>query len=175
MSRTEIGRDLIEPVSMFARLLHAGSTLHAATNEVAQRHPHSLFHRIAIAVQHGSPYAEAVASVRPRDDDERLALFVLELAAQVGGDTPAQIDSLLDTLGTRRNARSERLAHASAALASTRLLTIVPFIALMFIVVSDRRMVHTYLGSTAGLACLVGGIVLNAVGRLWTRRMIGRP
>ena len=40
---------------------------------------------------------------------------------------------------------------------------------------SDRRILHTYVGSAAGVACVIAGLVLNAGGRLWTRRLIGRP
>lgn len=165
-------RDVVEWVSMLARLLRSGSTLHAALHEVAHRHPRSLAHDIVIALKQGSTLSEAVASVLPDNDDERLVQFVLRLATDLGGDVPAQIDSLLDTLGDRANARRDRVAHASTALASTRLLTVLPIVATVFIVADDHRMLHTYVSTSAGLACLIGGLVLNLCGRLWTRRLI---
>jgi len=166
---------LIEPVSMLARLVRAGTTLHAAIHDVAHRHPDSLFLDITLALANGVPLAEAVSTIESRNDDEQLVLFVLCLAAEIGGDVPAQIDSLLNTLGDRQSAHRERLAHASAALASTRLLTVVPFIAVTLLVMSDRRLLHTYVGSVAGIVCVVAGLLLNAGGRIWTRRLIGRP
>ena len=167
--------DLIEQVARLTRLVRAGTSLHSAVHEVAHNHPDSLFHRLVMALGRDLTLAAAVDTLDPTDDDERLAVLVLTLAARVGGDIAAQLDSLLTTLSEREQARRERKAHAATALASTRLLTVLPFATTALIVADDHSMLHTLFASPAGLVCIAFGAMLNLTGRLWTRRIITRP
>lgn len=167
--------DLIDQVARLARLARAGASLHSAVHEVAHRNPDSLFHRLVVALGRELTLAAAVETLHPATEDERLVVLVLSLATKVGGDVPAQLDSLLATLGEREQARRERRTHAATALASTRLLTVLPFVATALIVADDHRMLRTLFASPAGLVCISVGAALNGVGRLWTRRIITRP
>ena len=102
---------LIEQVGRLTHLVRAGTSLHSAVHEVAHSHPDSLFHQLVVALSRDLTLGAAVDTLDPADDDERLVVLVLTLAARVGGDIAAQLDSLLATLGEREQARSERKAH----------------------------------------------------------------
>jgi tight adherence protein B len=169
---------LTDQVSALARLVRSGTSLRSGVLEVAHRHPSSLFHRIASELTGDVTLDEAVSAVSATDpahgadDDSSLVLLVLGLASRLGGDTAAQLDSLVETLGAREQARRERRAHAATALASTRLLTILPVASLAVIALGDRQSIARALSSTPGLGCVCCGLVLNLAGRLWTRRII---
>lgn len=166
---------LADQVSMLARLTRSGSTLNSAVNDVAHRYPASLFHNIAIVLARGGSLAEATTDLSPRDGDERLVVVTLDLAARMGGDVSSQLDSLVEVLSSREQARTERRAHASTALASTRLLTLMPPVVVAFIALDDHHTARLMFTSTPGVVCVLTGLAFNLAGRVWTRRIILGP
>ncbi|MFM7870191.1 MAG: hypothetical protein ACKPBG_00730, partial [Actinomycetota bacterium] len=72
-----------------------------------------------------------------------------------------------------RQERLERSAQAATVRASMRLLTWLPLICGLWIA-SENPLTRQFLVETSGgRICLVTGIVLNLLGRLWSRRIVG--
>lgn len=99
---------------------------------------------------------------------------MIGLAHSMGGDEAGLLEATMHSLIERRHERLERSAQAATARASMRLLTWLPLICGLWMA-AENPLTRQFLVETAGgRVCLVIGIVLNLLGRLWSRRIIGR-
>ena len=104
--------------------------------------------------------------------DHMMALHVIALASEVGGDIARQLDCLIDTLLDRSQAKVERQTQAATATASIRLITWLPVVCGVWILSDSPAVRHVLLATPLGWACLTIGVGLNFVGRTWTHKMV---
>jgi tight adherence protein B len=76
-----------------------------------------------------------------------------------------------DTVRARAAVEREVRALASSARASSGVLVATPLAFAVAVAILDGR-VRAFLGTPAGLACLLGGAVLDLLGGWWMRRQI---
>jgi len=105
----------------------------------------------------------------------RLVAGALTVALTVGGSPARGVDGVAATLRERAEVEREARALATQARASAVVVTLAPVGFGAVGVVGDDHSAGFLLGTPAGLACLVGGVVLDAVGALWMHRIARRP
>lgn len=168
--------------SLLAAELRAGRTPDAALALAAEDLPPVLaepMRRAAVSARLGGDVATALRSVELTQRDPGGGLLrQLATCWQVAGRTGAGLAGVVDALGTDLRARERLRLETSAALAGSRttawLLAGLPIVGVAmaagFGVRPDRVLLHTPLG----LTCLVLGVSLDALGVLWTRRLVRR-
>ncbi len=157
-----------------ARSSRAGSSLTQAIGEAdaetpADRRP---FPEVSHAVGRGRALADALD--RGHADPSTptgVAGPVLRACADVGGPPAPPLERVADVLTARAADADERVAATAQARLSTRVLTAVPIGVALFLAVSEPA-IRGVLTTPAGLACLVAGVILNALGRWWTAVLI---
>jgi len=181
---------LARQVRSGASLRHAAETVEPAS-AVLQRHLEPLRHRLtrgvalhaatagsataAEATTTATATATATATERmTAGADLRLALDMIGVAASLGGSPAAALDRTATTLRRRATDRAERRSQAAQARISAHVLTVVPVALLALLVLSDPA-IRAAVTTPVGTACVVGGLVLNGLGWLWMRAVIGTP
>jgi tight adherence protein B len=101
-----------------------------------------------------------------------MALHVIALASEVGGDIAQQLDCLIDTLLDRSLAKAERETQAATATASIRLITWLPVVCGAWILGDSPAIRQVVFATPLGWVCLTMGIGLNFIGRAWTKRLV---
>jgi tight adherence protein B len=101
-----------------------------------------------------------------------LAAPVLAACAELGGPPAGALERVATVLLARATERAERRAASAQARLSCRVLTVVPLCVLAFLVLTEPS-VAAVLRTPVGLACLVLGGGLDALGWWWMRRLIG--
>lgn len=152
-----------------ASLRHAVETVEPATT-VVQRHVEPLRRRLG----RGTPLADAAADTGDDGADLRLALDMIGVAATLGGSPAAALDRTAVTLRQRATDRAERRTQAAQARISAHVLTVVPLALLGLLMLSDQR-TRSAVTTPVGAACIAGGLLLNGLGWIWMRAVIGRP
>lgn len=164
--------------------LHVGDT--ASSARATTRAPHLLRRRrrdpadalaeqlsaVAREVRAGSSLANAIATSPSGDPDWALARAVLATLAEHGGPASEPLDRVAATLRERAALRDERRVHAAAAVLSARLLTWLPLLVAGCSMLTSSSVRQVMLATPLGWACLVGGVLLNLLGRQWTARII---
>ena len=103
-----------------------------------------------------------------------LAFTVLRSCARFGGPAAAPLERAATTLRARDAVAAEQLAQSAQARLSARVLTLVP-VALLVLLSTTDPTVRSAITTPAGISVVTLGGLLNAVGALWMRRIIGRP
>lgn len=96
-----------------------------------------------------------------------LAGTALIVAAQTGGATAVVIDGVADTLRDRVALEREVAALSSQARASALLLVVAPVVVAALAASADDRIAAFLLGRPAGWACILSGLLLDAIGATW--------
>lgn len=174
--------DLVSVLSSLSRSLRGGHSLRHAVIEAGNQESAGVIHFLAQRLSAGSALDQACAEFRARrttrrrrpstDDENSLVIGVMELAQAMGGDEARLIDSLVHSLIERRHVRHERQTQATTALSSMRLLTWLPIICGLWIVTESDSSRNFIFHTAAGRLCLIAGIVLNLMGRLWAERIV---
>lgn len=102
----------------------------------------------------------------------RLAMGAIAAATAVGGPAAPALDRVAATLRRRAADRDERRSQAAQARLSAHVMTAVPLVMLALLVSTDAD-VRTIVVTPIGVGCLGAGLVLNATGWLWMRRIVG--
>lgn len=170
--------DFFAPLSTISRSLRSGSSLRQAISESGTSNSSGIIYLVAQGLGSGRSLDEICSDLRMNTDqdaggDQILILHVIELAHSMGGNEAQLIDSLIDTLIERRQIHSERLAQAATALSSMRLLTWLPLLSGMWMMAESPSSRAFLLHTTFGHICLIVGIFLNSLGRLWARKIVG--
>ena len=119
------------------------------------------------------PWRWAVGS-RPRDTPaRRLVGAAVDLGAETGGATGQVLDGVADTLRERLALEREVAALSSQARASAALLVVAPVVFAVLAAAADPRVGAVLTGQPVGWACVAAGLLLDALGALWMRRMVG--
>lgn len=159
-----------------ARQVRTGASLPSAFEAACEGVPSvgAEFDDVVRAQARGASLAGALA--KRADDGEAVGLVVavVRTCARLGGPAAEPLDRACATLHRRAAARSERRVHSAQAEISAKVLTLLPLGVLALLVASDGG-VRQALGRPIVQTCLVVGLLLNATGWWWMRRIIARP
>jgi len=170
--------NLIDALSSMSRNTRSGLALTTALQISISHHPCDLFAQLHKLVARGVSINTACQKILDSKSESAenadcvMALHVLALASEVGGDIAQQLDYLIDTLLDRSQAKIERQTQAATATASIRLITWLPVVCGAWILSDSPAVRHVLLATPLGWTCLTLGIGLNFVGRIWTHRMV---
>ncbi len=173
--RESVGNDeLAEALESMVRSLRSSRSLIGAIVDSTTKHPTDLTRALARSLASGRTLHEACDQLlaTENDRDAVLTLQSLSLCAAHGGDSVANLDSVVATLHERRHLAAERLVHASTAAASTRLITWLPVACGGLLLADSPSLRHTMFATPFGWSCLAIGASLNLLGRVWTRRLV---
>jgi tight adherence protein B len=184
--RTRRGRadtriELALPVALeaVARSLRSGASLRQAVEEAGRASSGSgralaaeLARAAAEAAQGASLVAalEAVAVRRPLPG-VRLGVAALCLGAETGGAQARAVDGVAATVRERLAVAAELRALSSQARISALVIGVAPVGFGAFAAATDPRTAQFMLHTPAGLALLVCGLILDALGWLWMQRL----
>jgi Flp pilus assembly protein TadB len=126
------------------------------------------------SLQLGEPFDEALTrwSLRVDTDDARLVAGVLRLHRRSGGDLPAVLDQVAGTLRERQEAAGEVRALTSQARLSGAILGVLPVAFLAFLWLTSREQIEGAFHTSAGLAALLLGLLLEALAFVWIRHLL---
>lgn len=130
--------------------------------------------RIADHAAAGRPLADALAAwaEEAEDPSSRLAAAALVVAAELGGPGARAIDAAAASLRDRASADDEIGALSVQARLSALLLTAAPVVFAFLLTSIDPTSARFLLGTRAGWACIVGGLVLDGIGAAWMARLV---
>jgi len=104
--------------------------------------------------------------------DVRLAGAALSLAASAGGAQARAVDGVAATVRERRAMAAEVRAHSAQARLSAIVIGLLPVAFLLWAITTDGRTAAFLVADPIGWMCLVAGLVLEALGALWMRRIL---
>jgi tight adherence protein B len=149
-------------------LMHAIDTLGREASEPARAE----FRRVLLETRVGRDPGDALAAVaeRMRSDDFTWVVSAIDINREVGGDLPAILDNVADTIRERQRVhRQIRALTAEGRISGYVLTGLPPVLALVMAALNPGY--FTRLTSGAGLVLLIGGAMLLVVGWLWMRRL----
>ena len=132
---------------------------------------------MARQTERGTPLVVALDAfaVRRPSAGVRLAVAALCLGAETGGAHARAVDGVAATLRERLAVAAEVRALSSQTRASMVVIALAPLAFCAFASTSDHRTSAFLFRTPFGLACLVAGVALDAVGALWMRRLCRTP
>lgn len=162
-----------------AAQLRSGASLLQALRAAADRSdsPPALdLAEVVDAVDRGGSPVSALDGWAERQPLPAVSLTVaaLVVGTDAGGAHAGAIEGVAASVRERRASAQEATALAGQARASALVMTVVP---LAFAAVAsslDPRVAHTLLATPIGLACLVAGLVLDAVAGAWMGHIAGQ-
>jgi tight adherence protein B len=168
--------DLPAALDAVARSLRAGASLRQALGDAAgeSRGPVAAdLHGVVAATVAGIPLAEALDGWgrARRRGDVLLAVAALQLAIETGGASARAVDGLAATIRRRAAVQDEARALSAQARASALVLACAPLAVCAFTVVAGGEAADFLLHTPLGLACLAGGLSLDALGGWWMARL----
>ena len=101
----------------------------------------------------------------------RLGVAALCLGAETGGAQARAVDGVAATVRERLAVAAELRALSSQARISALVIGLAPIGFGAFAAATDPRTAQFMLHTPAGLALLVGGLILDALGWLWMQRL----
>lgn len=165
--------DLLEAV---ARGVRAGASLQLALAEAVRDAPlvvRRSFDVVRARIDAGVPFVDAVdewGAAAP-GEGPALAAAALALAGEVGGTASRSLDGVAATLRDRNAVRAEVRALSSQARASALVIGVAPVGFTVVASAVDPTTADFLLRRPIGVACLVGGLALDAVGVRWMHRL----
>jgi tight adherence protein B len=132
---------------------------------------------LARRLHDGEPLVDVLTWFGDHDSSSRrLAANALSVAAEVGGAPAVALDGVAATLRHHLAMSGEVRALSSQARLSALVIVVSPLIFAALGASADSRVLSFLLGTPAGLACLLVGGVLDAVGAWWMGRLVrARP
>ena len=170
---------LPEALEAMARSLRSGASLPTAVEETSEAVGAPLAEglgEIATIAGRGRPLALAIErwANATRGDGVPLAAAALALGAELGGTAARSLDAVADTLRDRNAVRNEVRALSTQARASAAVIALAPIVFSAVVALADPSSVVFLVTSPFGLTCLVLGVVLDALGGWWMRRIVQR-
>jgi tight adherence protein B len=168
---------LPDALDRLAAALRAGQAIGPALVEMAPQIPAPLgteLEPIAAGLEHGASVASVLAGWATREGasaDVRLVAAALTLGAEAGGEVARAVDRVAATLRERRELRGEVRALATQARASATVLAVAPLAFTGLVVTIEPGVVAFLVTTPVGLACLILGIGLEAIGAWWMARI----
>ena len=175
--RRRLVADLPGALEDVARSLRSGTSLRVALAEAstaaagpARTDLGVVVERIDRGVSVGS--ALDAWAVRRRAPEVRLAVAALGLGLDAGFTSARTVDGVAATLRERAALAGEVAAQAAQARLSALVIVLLPAAFTSWACLTDGRIAGFLLASTAGWACLLGGVTLNVVGAAWMARIM---
>lgn len=156
------------------RELRLGSSLHAAVIAVVERQQITEWQWLADASREGHTLS---AVIQPTDSlngsspdvAPDLALRAIAVASE-GGDAVHAVEAAARTLRVTAAITAESQTAVAHTKASINVLTWVPLVLATWLITRDEQ-ARVFFVSTAGIACLLIGVLLHWVGRRWVQRL----
>lgn len=162
--------DLIEVLDHVVRAMRTGHSLSASLAHALRERPRVLA-TTARALAAGSRLSDAL-DVRVRaGSDLALAVHALVLADRTGGPAVDAVERTATVLRERRAWQAERRAQAAQARLGASVMTVVPLGFAIWSALASARVRDVYATSGLALALALAGVVLNATGWWWMRRV----
>lgn len=152
-----------------AREVRSGVALGAALRS-APAPPDTSLATIQHGLARGLPVADCIA-VPAGSPDEQAVLTVLAACARHGGAAARPLDQVAATLRRRAADAAERSVHSAQARLSALVMTVLPGAVLVLLLLTSPS-VRTTTASPLGAVVVGAGLLLNALGWTWMRRII---
>lgn len=177
-SAERLERSLPAALEGMARSVRSGASLRQAVEEVARAVPDPLgteLRRVAAELKAGASLASALDSLAGRSalPGVRLAVTALSLGNEWGGSTARGLDGVAVTLRERFAVADEIHALGAQARMSALVISLAPLAFGAFAVATDPRTATFLLGTPLGIGFVLAGVLLDAAGWLWMRRLSG--
>ena len=175
--RRRADQQLPDALDRLASALRAGQAIGPALVALAEDLPDPLgtdLRAVTASIERGAPAGDAVARWAGSDaatPDVGLVAAALTIGARAGGEVARAIDGVAATLRERHELRGELRALATQARASAGVLAVAPVAFAALVASIDPRAIHFLVATPVGLACLVAGVGLDAVGVVWMARI----
>jgi len=172
--RSAVERDLAAALEAVARSLRSGAALPTALRDASGvRSPVAIDLRLVVA---DLPSAGLVVALerwadRTPTPGVRLAVAALAMAGELGGAAAAAVDGVAGTLRQRQAGSAEVRALSTQARLSAWVVAAAPLGFLVLTGAADRRTVRVLTSTPLGLACLLAGLALDALGAAWMVRI----
>ena len=156
------------------RELRLGSSLHAAVIAVIERQQITEWQWLSDASREGHMLGTVIRlnnSLNDASPDAApdLALRAIAVASE-GGDAVHAVEAAARTLRVTAAITAESQTAVAHTKASINVLTWVPLVLATWLIARDER-ARAFFVSTAGIACLLIGVLLHWVGRRWVQRL----
>jgi tight adherence protein B len=179
LTRVAVQRDeqLADAVRAVASSLRAGmSTSQAIAYAEGESMPplRTSLEAMNRSLQLGERFNEALDrwSNQVDTDDARLVAGVLQLHRRSGGDLPAVLDQVAGTLRERQAAAREVRALTAQARLSGTILGVLPVGFFAFLWLTSREQIEGAFHTSAGIAALSVGLLLEGLAFVWIRRLL---
>lgn len=170
---------LVALASAVARSVTAGATLRVALQDAGSELGEPLRSEVAGvigSVGAGASLDEALLDWNESAASDAVALFAT--AARIGhaegGQLATAMDGVAVALSDRCELRAEARSQTAQARLSVRVLVALPVVGLGVFALVEPQVLPTLLGTPAGLACLVLGVLLDAAGASVASGIVGR-
>jgi len=176
-ARAQALDQLVDAVAALTAALRAGRSLTQAIAYARDETVDPLRTHLARAIDRietGTPLATALEEWAEIDgsDDVRLIVGVLDLHRRSGGDLPAVLEGLAETLRERRAADRELRALTAQARLSGIILGVLPIAFFCFLLLTSRREMLHAIATPLGGAALGIGLGLELLAFLWIRHLL---
>jgi tight adherence protein B len=168
---------LPEAVSAMTAAMRAGMSLSQSIRFAAGEVPPPLSRTLGELVEReqlGVPIAASLEGwTKPdRSRDLRLIGGILQLHRRTGGDLPAVLDQLAETLRNRADATRELRGYTAQARLSGAILGGLPIGFFMFLSLTSRNDMAAAYRTPIGGGAIVVGLILEALAFVWIRRLL---
>jgi tight adherence protein B len=173
--RERFAEQLPDNLQLLTSSLRSGHSLLHALDTLAREAPEPAraeFRRVLLETRVGRDPGDALSAVADRmgSDDFTWVVGAIEINREVGGDLPATLDSVADTIRERQRVHRQIKALTAEGRISGYVLTgLPPVLALVMAAVNPGY--FSRLASGGGLALLMVGAVLLVIGWIWMRRL----
>jgi tight adherence protein B len=168
---------LADAVGSIAAALRAGRSVPQALEYAADETPPPLadgLREVVREVDVGVPTEVALDRWAASLDtgDARLLAGVIHLHRRSGGDLPSVLDQVVATLHDRRDAAREVRSLTAQARLSGAILGLLPIAFFAFLWLTSRSDIEGALGTTAGVAAIAVGLVMEGLAFIWIRALL---
>ena len=153
--------------------LSAARALHAAADDAEAPLAEAL-RALVEAERVGEPFERALDRFAREvgSDDARLFALVVDLHAKTGGDLARALDEVSQTIRHRVGVRRDLRALSAQGRISGTVLGVLPVGFFLVLALTSRRELTAVVGTPAGAAMVIAGLVLEGLAFLWIRRLL---
>lgn len=170
-------QQLADVVRAIAASLRAGlSVPQSMANAAAEASPplDRSMHELVSDLDLGVPTGTALErwSSEMGSDDARLLTGVLDLHRRSGGDLPAVLDQVAETLRERRDAAAEVRGLTAQARLSGTILGVLPLGFFAFLWLTSRTEIQAAIATPIGLTAIAVGLTLEVLAFVWIKSLL---
>jgi tight adherence protein B len=167
---------LADTLSILASSLRAGYSFLQALDTVSKEigEPSATeFQRVVAEIRLGRPVDDALLAMAERVDsqDLRWAVIAINVQRQVGGNLAEVLDTVAKTVRERAYIQRQVNVLSAEGKFSVVILSVLPFLILLYLSIVNPDYVEPLFSTTAGLALLAGGGTLMGLG-IWVMTRI---